>query len=355
VRVLVATVVHHAEDARILHRQIGALLADGVEVVYLAPTDRPDALERRGLRVRPVPRASGRRRLAALLRAGTVLAEESQSVDLTVVHDLELTLLRHRIHGPALWDVHEDVAAQVADKAWIPGPLRGPACALACAMERRALARFSIILAEPAYADRLGPHPVVRNTPVVPDDVEPWSGPDGDDRVVYVGRVSRGRGADLMATVASRLPAGTSLDVVGPVDPDAGGPLVAAGVRLRGFRPNPEALAIVGGARAGLALLEDLPNYRHSTPTKVLEYLAHGVPVVVTPLAESRRVVEASGGGFVVPFGDADAVVEAIGALGDPEVRARVVASGRRWVTEEANWTADAGVLLRVAREAAAA
>jgi len=352
-RVLVATVVHHPEDARILHRQIGTLLAEGVEVVYLAPTDRPALLERPGLKVRPVPRAVGRRRIPALRAAGRLLEEESPNVDLTVVHDPELTLLANRISGPALWDVHEDLPAQVADKDWIPASLRGPARAFVRLVERRASARFSMTLAEDSYRERLGDHPVVRNTPVVPDGVVPWSGPGGSDRVVYVGRVSRGRGADLLAEVAIGLAGSTGLEVVGPVDGDVLPGLEASPVRLHGFVPNSEALAIAGGARAGLALLEDLPNYRHSMPTKVLEYLAHGLPVVTTPLPEARRVVEESGGGIVVPFGDASAVVDAVEAMGDPEVRTPMVEAGRRWVADHANWSIDADRMMQAYRAAA--
>jgi len=353
VRVLVVTVVHHPEDARILHRQIGTLLDEGVEVVYLAPTDRPSSLERPGLEVRPVPRAVGRRRIRALRVVGRLLEEESATVDLTVLHDPELTLLRHRISGPALWDVHEDLPAQVSDKAWIPGLLSGPARVLARRLERRAAGRFSLTLAEDSYRQRLGDHPVIRNTPEFPLDVTPWAGPGEADRVVYLGRASRGRGAEFLAEVASRLSPAIGMDVVGPVDDDVRSVLEASPATVHGFVPNPEALSIAGGARAGLALLDDLPNYRHSTPTKVLEYLAHGLPVITTPLPEARRIVEESGGGVVVPHGDADAVVDVVEALGDPDVRAPMVMSGRRWVADNANWSTDAGRMLQAYRTAA--
>lgn len=209
-------------------------------------------------------------------------------------------------------------------------------------------------LAEDSYRERLGDHPVVRNTPVVPDVVVPWAGPGASDRVVYLGRASRGRGASLLAEVATALSDSVGLDVVGPVDADVRPTLERSPARLHGFVPNPEALATAAGARAGLSLLEDLPNYRHSTPTKILEYLAHGLPVVTTPLPEARRIVEDSGGGIVVPFGDSAAVVDAVEALGDPEVRASMVAASRRWVAEHANWTIDADRMVQAYREAAA-
>ena len=54
------------------------------------------------------------------------------------------------------------------------------------------------------------------------------------------------------------------------------------------------------GALAGLSLLQDLPNYRHSRPTKIVEYMAHGVPVVTTPLPVAVELVESAGAGVVV-------------------------------------------------------
>lgn len=45
-RILVVTVVHHPEDARILHRQIAALRERGHEVVYAAPFAARGALPR---------------------------------------------------------------------------------------------------------------------------------------------------------------------------------------------------------------------------------------------------------------------------------------------------------------------
>jgi glycosyltransferase involved in cell wall biosynthesis len=94
--------------------------------------------------------------------------------------------------------------------------------------------------------------------------------------------------------------------------------------------PNPEALDLVEGATAGLCLLRDLPNYRHSVPTKILEYMARGVPVITTPLPEARAIVERHGCGIVVPFDDPAAVVTAVRSLRDDDLRTRLASNGRR-------------------------
>ena len=53
-----------------------------------------------------------------------VLLIESRRADLTIIHDPELVLLAPWIRSPRIWDVHEDLVAQVEDKDWVPGRLQ---------------------------------------------------------------------------------------------------------------------------------------------------------------------------------------------------------------------------------------
>jgi glycosyltransferase involved in cell wall biosynthesis len=85
----------------------------------------------------------------------------------------------------------------------------------------------------------------------------------------------------------------------------------------RDFMPNDEALKRLDGALAGLSLLHDEPNYRHSMPTKIVEYMAHGIPVITTPSPRAVELVERYGCGVVVPWQDPKAVADAVLALKD--------------------------------------
>lgn len=58
---LVATVVHHPEDARILHRQIRALLDAGHSVTYIAPFRERNVTPWPEITAVDVPRAAGKR------------------------------------------------------------------------------------------------------------------------------------------------------------------------------------------------------------------------------------------------------------------------------------------------------
>ncbi|MEZ5166402.1 MAG: glycosyltransferase [Acidimicrobiales bacterium] len=207
------------------------------------------------------------------------------------------------------------------------------------------------MIAEVGYRAHHPDAVLVRNTVEVPDVVAPT----GSDRLVYLGRVSAGRGATVLARVADRMPADTTLDVIGPLDAEiedvfAGSPRVVA----RGFVANDRALPAVQGATAGVALLRDLPNYRHSMPTKVLEYLAQGVPVITTPLPAAVEVVEGHDCGVVVPFDDPAAVFDAFAALrADPDERQRLATNGRRAVAEHYNWRDDSRRMLDLCRRLA--
>jgi glycosyltransferase involved in cell wall biosynthesis len=351
VRVVVCTIVHHPADARIYHRQIRALLEAGHQVTYIAPAEVENfSAERTGpqLQMIAVPRAVGRNRLSALRAARHELAQHTQRADLLLIHDPELLLVLppRAKRPPTVWDVHEDTAAALSTKAWLPRPLRPVAAAAVHTAERLAERRLHLILAEQGYVPRFSrPHPVVPNTTYVPAAAAP---PGSAKRVVYLGHLSPDRGVAEMIEVAELLrPHGIAVELIGPADTQARAmiePAQARGLlRWPGFVPNDEAMGQVDGALAGLSLLQDEPNFRHSLPTKVVEYMARGVPVVTTPLPAAIELVTRYECGFVVPFGDPRAAADAVLELaGDASLRAKMGSRGHEAARKSLGWPTDA-------------
>ena len=353
-RVVVCTIVHHPADARIYHRQVRALLDAGHQVTYIAPVDSENfSSERPGpqLQVIPVPRAVGRRRLGALLAARQALARHAAHADLILIHDPELLLAlpARRSRPPTVWDVHEDTAAALSTKPWLPRSLRPAAALVTRAAERGAERRVHLILAEQGYVPRFHrPHPVVPNTTYVPETAPPPAPPGEDQRVVYLGHLSPDRGVGEMIELAGLLrPHGITVELIGPADARARAliePAQAQGlIRWAGFVPNDQAMPMVDGALAGLSLLQDEPNFRHSLPTKVVEYMARGVPVVTTPLPAAAELATRHECGFVVPFGDARAAANAVLELaGDASLRAKMGSRGHEAAHRSLGWPAHA-------------
>ncbi|MCI3270977.1 glycosyltransferase [Streptomyces cylindrosporus] len=349
-RILVVTVVHHPEDARILHRQIAALRERGHQVVYAAPFTARKVAPRADVEGVDLPRAAGRDRGAALRAARELLAERGPETDVVLLHDPELllalpgTLRRWRRTGKApvtIWDVHEDTAAALTMKRWVPRALRPPLRLAVRAAEGLAERHLRLLLAEDAYQERFRrAHPVVPNLATAPPDPLP---PPGAERVVYLGHLSRARGTlDLIETAALLAPA-IRVEVIGAADPDVRDALTAADrdgvLRWHGFLPNDRALALLPGALAGLSLLHDQPNYRHSRPTKVVEYMAHGVPVVTTPTPLAAELVDRHHCGLIVPYEDPAAAAQAVQRLRtDPELRLSAARQGRSAALTTLNW-----------------
>jgi glycosyltransferase involved in cell wall biosynthesis len=383
VRVVVCTVVHHPADARIFYREISALLEAGHDVTYIAPHDESqrsvrdenqdqphDHPERSGasstaaaappqpggngargtLTTVAIPRASGRRRLGALRAARAAMAAHAAGADLLLVHDPELLLVlpprRHR--PPTVWDVHEDTAAALTTKAWLPAFLRPAAAGGVSLAEHAAERRLHLLLAEHGYNARFArPHPVVPNTTNVPATAAPPSGPR---RVVYIGWLSPDRGSAEMVELGRLLaPHEIAVELIGQADAAARAHIEAGGdaVRWHGFIPNAEALRLVEGALAGLSLLQDEANFRHSMPTKVAEYLARGVPVISTPLPLAAELVQAADGGFVVPFNDPKAAADAILRLdADPDLRVKMGLRGHEYALANLAWAPHAAAFV---------
>ena len=195
---------------------------------------------------------------------------------------------------------------------------------------------------------------MVPNSPEVPASVPPSE----PGRAVYLGHVTVARGARVLLELGRLLAPQVRLDVIGHAHPNLEDELRAATARgelhWHGYVANHDALAMVQGATAGLSLLRDEPNYRHSRPTKVMEYFAHGVPAVATSLPRSRALIEESGGGFVVPFDDPVAVAEAVLTLhADESVRTAMAHAGRHWVLRHADWRRDGPAFVETLRQLA--
>jgi glycosyltransferase involved in cell wall biosynthesis len=353
--ILVMTVVHNPEDSRIRQRQIEALLDAGWHVTYVAPFQAfdlevppapPLGLNHGTLRCLNVPRSSGRRRVRAWKAARTMMQSLAQDHDLVLVHDPELVLAAAGLRLPNLiWDVHEDPAAALQIKSWMPKVLRRPVAAAWRGAERVVEQQHHLLLAEHAYQRRFRrTHPVVANSVSVPRVIAPA----GDQCVSYLGSVTMSRGCDTMIQVGRELRRRTNgevrLEVIGEAaSPEARQALQnaseAGDLTWLGFLRSDEALARLSGSLAGLCLLRDLPNYRVSLPTKIVEYCALGVPVITTPLPLASELVESENVGFQVPWNDPSAVVDLIlKLLAEPELRRQLGANGHHVALREHDW-----------------
>lgn len=324
-RLLVVTTVHHPDDPRIRSKLIPTLAREW-DVTFAAPS--PGPTDRVGLIVTELEGG----RLRRWAEAGRLMLQKRW--DLVALHDPELLplgLIRSMLGRPTLFDLHENLVQLPMSRDWLPAPLRRPLAWLGARVLRVAERTMAVTLAEAGYRDLFRrSHPVIANH--LPPELPSPSPEARPPFLAYVGDITAARGAHLAVEAAAG--AGTRLVMVGRVAPptlasDLAEHAAAAGIELELTGPLPHRVALerVAAARAGLSPLLDTGNYRHSLPTKVPEYLALGIPALVSDLPGTRAPVEDLDAVVFVSPGDAEAWREAGSRLGDyPGLREKAVA-----------------------------
>lgn len=315
--VSIVTSGHDVADAR-LHRIVAACRRAGLSLELLGLGDSsaaPDGIPVRTRARGPVVRRAGTAFELARAARGRVLFALDPDSTLTC---LAIGRLRRRF---VVADVHEDYLSLLRDRPWASGPVGLLASAVArFATWAAARADLTVVADEHVPPKRARLRMVVRNLPdlsMLPDP----SPRERTPRALYVGDVRGSRGLRQMLDVLEQ--AGDwQLDVVGPVatsdQHEVQRRVKAAGlagrVRFHGRMPPEQAWTFARGAWCGLVMLEDTPAFREAMPSKLFEYLACGLAVIVTDLPRQRELVVRLGAGRVVVNGP-DAVPQAVEQL----------------------------------------
>lgn len=360
-KVVHVSTIHRPFDPRIFAKECAALAAAGYEVVLLTTHDREET--RNGVVVRPLPSRpghAGRLRGSPWTAWRTALREAGYLYHL---HDPELIptgLVLKLLGKRVVYDAHEDLVAFALTKDWIPRPFRRVVswlCRLLLWLAGRCF--DGIVVARPQLASRFPARKTVilenfaRLEEITLAEAIPY--PERPPEVYYVGQINVERGALDMVAAMGLLPKhlGAELILAGVCEPDALLERMMAtpgweSVRFLGWQNREQVAASLARARIGLVPLHPIPNYLgDGHPTKLMEYMAAGVPVVVTDLPLMRATVEEVGCGLVVPAQDPAALAQAIQwLLEHPEEAEAMGRQGQQIVRDRYNWDEEKRKLL---------
>ncbi len=309
-RIVHLTTVHPARDTRILVREAASLADHYDEVTLVANGSEtfqyhdvnvvglydgaPASLRRladRSRLFRPIVSQLLALRLLARLRPAVIHGHDPELLPLLV--GLRSTGRR------VVFDCHEDLGRQMAKKAYLGrwGPTVGRVLDRTLSVSSRLLS--AVVVAHDWQYPNIRGRVVLRNLPNI-DDLPQRNEQSADPsplRMVYVGRIEENRGASAMLELLTELRAnGTdaTLTLVGDASQTLLDKLAEhpawEWVDHRGPLPWPEAMAIVAGSDIGLFLPVRTPAYDLSESTKVYEYLALGLPAVVTDMEIYRKL-----------------------------------------------------------------
>lgn len=353
--VCVLTSGHKQRDIRIFVKEISSLVQAGYAVTYLVPGGTPEP----DIQVVPLKQHGGRAGRLLLSAFSAFSAARKQRADVYHFHDPELLLcgLLLRICGKkVIYDVHEDVPRQIMAKTWIAKPLRRTASVLFEVWENFCARRMSgIVAATPVIEKRyqkknrntvnVNNYPILAEFLPLPTDQEEKHG-----GMCYLGDISGIRGIRELVRALEMTDAGLLL--AGRYESDALKEEMEsfpgyAKVRYLGYLDRKGVAQTLAQANVGMVTLHPTPNYLVSLPIKLFEYMAAGLPCVVSDFPYWRELVgDADCALFVDPLSPQDIAQAVQELISHPEKAREMGQRGRELVVRNYSWEKQAQILL---------
>lgn len=356
--VTIFTSAHRPDDKRVFQRHARYLVEKGVDVILIAPGPEGRRMESGVQIVGLGPHVGYGGRLLRLRKIFRLARETNAEV--YHFHDPDLLPvgvgLKRSTGRPVVYDCHENYRLAALSSRGLPGWL-APLASQAVDRVERTLARqmSAVVSPHPQRLRELVGRSGVPALQVPNSPRSSYGGPTPPSEkahppeVVYIGLLSRERGADLILEAARRIP-----EVYFRLHVDLGGPeqlaeyqekvqrMGLANVQAEGYVPYDQVAAILSRATVGLLPWLVTPQHLYAAqPTKLFEYMAMGLPIVAADLPITREIVGESGAGILHTPGDAEDLARKIRLLvGSPGERASMSVRGRSSFQERYNFDA---------------
>jgi glycosyltransferase involved in cell wall biosynthesis len=360
-RICHISTVHRANDVRIYYKECQSLAAVGFDVHWVAPGPKP---ELSAVIFHAITRPSSR--LSRFIIGGWQAFFKVRSIkpDVVHLHDPELLILGlvlNSIGYKVIFDMHELVSKQIADKSYLKSGAK-LAARLYARVERWSVVRFeAVVLAEQGYlapmqrlyAEHIAKFHVIQNFPDIDRirRIEVSTSLAEGFNIIYVGGLTAIRGARDMCRAIGEID-DAHLWLVGPWENDelrteCLGHSWSDRIHETGWLPWEEVIALVKAGDLGLCMLDPVENYRTSLPVKVFEYLSCSIPVLASDFQLWKQTFT-SGVAFCTP-GDSNELAKAIGALKhNPEELENLRSGGSELVNNRFNWQNEALKLVQI-------
>lgn len=358
-RIVHVTSVHKWNDIRILYKECAWLANEGYHVTLVVPCNEDPA--HGSVHFVTVPRA--RSRHERLLRTVPAIFQHVRSLaaDIVHFHDPELIpigLLLRMMGRSVVYDVHEDVPADILDKPYLHPLVRKPLAHFVAAMHR-GIGRIlsGIVAVTPEIAAGFGPSriAIVRNLPLPEEAAAVQPSTVRPHRIVYAGAIVRIRGIRQLVDALPLIPAhlGARLTLAGEFeDVSFEAELTSRPgwqfVDYKGLVNRQQLQDILQNSAVGVVPFLPSANHLYARPNKIYEYMAAGLPMVISNFPSWRAWLDESHCGIAADPEDPAALAAAITELlEDPRKAEALGQAGWTMVHAGANWAGEFDKLIR--------
>lgn len=351
------------------HREAKTLVKEGVDVTIIARYHRSETVD--GVKIIGI--GSVRSRLHRILTTWKLFTRAlNEPADVYQVLNPELllwgVLLKWISQKPVIYDVHEHFPDAARIREWL-SPLSRKILSILVDIYELVLARFvdHILTPDNAVYERFlrinKMTTLVYNFP----RIEYFGATEYHHKpnvIIHSGSLSKERGGDIMIH---------ALSLVRTCIPDVKLLLIISSVHnsylshfkdivkehhlgdhviMVGPLPTEEVAKQLRQASVGLSLLQPTPKFEKNIPQKVFEYMAAGIPLVVSDLPPIRPFLKDLRCGYLVAPTNAKQIADAIIYLLQHPVEAkRMGENGKRAVLEKYNWEQESVKFYQIFKE----
>ena len=330
---------HAPNDTRIFHKQCASLAKAGYQVSFVVKAKDAQSVgctTQKGVQVIQVPVDSSSRFKRMLFGAKAVYQKALEvDADIYEFHDPELLpygLKLAKKGKKVIFDSHEDYPTQIMEKEWIPTLLRRMISSAYRAYETHVVKQLDAVLFPCTknginiFENRAKQVVILSNAVMLEEMTPPQQeAQKPGDTICCTGSLTYQRGITHLIRAAHQ--AGVKLILAGQYSSEEYRRELEAMpeyscVEYLGYIGRQELAQVYARSSIGMSTILNVGQYASldNFPTKVYEYMAAGLPVIVSDYPFMRRSVQQDDFGIAVDPADVQAVAQAIGAiLSDPQ------------------------------------
>lgn len=359
-KVVHLTSMHKPFDTRIFYKECLTLKNAGYDVVLIAPHDSEEI--KNDVLIRNVRIENGRlKRMTNTIYQVYKLAIKEKGA-IYHFHDPELIPvgLMLKLRGKkVVYDVHEHYPRMILSKDWIHKVFRIPISLLTNMFEVISSLFFDkIVVVLPFIGRRFQRKKVVVvHNYLLRDDLKLNSNIKYRNKpmnVIYHGSITKERGAVEMIYAIDEVnkTVDTKLMLAGSFDTDelflkAKSMPGWKYVDYKGWIDKKEVMDLLSRSRIGIAILHPVSNHLNCLPSKLFEYMAMKIPIIISDFQMWKSIIDKYKCGIALNPLDKKGIADAlVWLLQNPEIAEEMGENGRRAVETEFTWDSEGEKLL---------
>ncbi|WP_392885615.1 glycosyltransferase family 4 protein [Eubacterium limosum] len=344
------TSVHNSDDVRIFHKECATLAKNSYKVYLVAPgkNKKEKNVDVIGAGIMP------NKRIERMIKFTRKIYSIAIKVDADIyhVHDPELLPFAAKLKKrgkKVIFDSHEDYSTQIKTKNYLPQWLRGWASFLYKKYETKVCKIIDAVIIPCTisgvniFEKRSKRTIFIDNYPLIEKTYQKNTYKN-NRTCCYVGALSYGRGITHLVKASPQV--NGKLKIVGSFNNEEYEHRIkqmpeAQDVEFYGFLNRSEAQKIISQTTVGIATLLNVAQYYKidNFPTKTLEYMAMGLPVVISDYPFGVKEINRLKCGICVNPENPKEIADAINWLFDhPEEAETMGENGKKAVVEKYNW-----------------